>query len=83
MAKRLRMIVDYVRDCRMRVSKGEIMDLQGLDKNVISICDAIAKLPENEGRALESQMSGLIDSLEELAQAMKEQQDKLGLTEEK
>ncbi|MBU6475169.1 MAG: hypothetical protein KGL10_04415 [Alphaproteobacteria bacterium] len=79
--KRLRTIVDYVRDCRIRVTKGEIMDLQGLDKNVISLCDAIAALPEEEGRALEGQMSGLIDSLEELARAMKEQQDKLGLTE--
>ena len=79
--KRLGMIVDYVRDCRLRVTKGEIMDLQGLDKNVISLCDAIAKLPEKEGHALEGQMSGLIDSLEELAHAMKEQQEKLGLTE--
>ncbi len=78
--QRLKTIVDYVRDCRTRVNKGEIMDLQGLDKNVISLCDDIANLPEEESRAMEGRMSGLIDSLEELAQAMKEQQDKLGLT---
>jgi hypothetical protein len=81
-AKRLKSIVDYVRDCQMRVGKGEIMDLQGLDKNVIDICDAIAKLPEKEGQALEDQMSQLIDSLETLARMLKEQQEKLGITAE-
>jgi hypothetical protein len=81
-AKRLKSIVDYVRDCQMRVGKGEIMDLQGLDKNVIDICDAIAKLPEDEGQALEEQMSDLIDSLETLGKMLKEQQDKFGITAE-
>jgi len=77
--QRLRAIVDYVRDCQVRVGKGEIMDLQGLDKNVIDVCDAIGRLPEKEGHALESQMSQLIDSLETLARMLKEQQDKFDL----
>jgi len=81
-AKRLKSIVDYVRDCQMRVGKGEIMDLQGLDKNVIDICDAIGRLPEKEGQALESQMSQLIDSLESLARMLKEQQEKFDITAE-
>jgi hypothetical protein len=75
-AKRLKSIVDYVRECQVRVGKGEIMDLQGLDKNVISICDAIATLPEQDGQALESQMSQLIEGLEALGHMIKEQQDK-------
>lgn len=75
--KRLKMIIDYVRDCQARVTKGEIMDLQGLDKNVIEVCDAIAKLPKEEGGALEDQMGVLIDSLEVLARTMKEQNDKI------
>jgi hypothetical protein len=74
-AKRLKAIVDYVQDCQRRVTKGEIMDLQGLDNNVIEVCDAIAHLPEEEGRALEAQMSALIESLESLARTMKEQHD--------
>ncbi len=81
--KRLRGIVDYVRDCQARVTKGEIMDLQGLDKNVIDVCDAIAELPEKDGQALESQMTQLIDSLEVLARTMKEQQDNFSATEVK
>ena len=68
-----------MRDCQVRVAKGEIMDLQGLDKNVIEVCDAIGRLPEKEGQALESQMSQLIDSLETLARMLKEQQDKFGV----
>lgn len=82
-AKQIKGIIDYVRDCQARVTKGEIMDLQGLDKNVIDICDAIAHLPEKEGRALEGQMTQLIDSLEVLARTMKEQQDHLGALEAK
>jgi hypothetical protein len=79
-AVRLKSIVEYVRDCQVRVAKGEIMDLQGLDKNVIDVCDAIGHLPEKEGEAMESQMSQLIDSLETLARMMKEQQDKIGVS---
>jgi len=73
----LKSITDYVRDCQARVIKGEILDLQGLDRNVMKICDAVAKLPEDEGAALEGSMNGLIESLEVLARLMKEQQDHL------
>lgn len=73
--RKLKAIVDYVRDCQARVSKGEIMDLQGLDNNVIEVCDAIAGLPEKEGQRLESQMNQLIGSLEVLVRTMREQQD--------
>jgi hypothetical protein len=78
LATRLKGILDYVRDCATRVHRGEIMDLQGLDKNVIEICDAIAELPPEEARALEDKMSVLIEELERLARSMKDQQDKIG-----
>lgn len=72
--QRLKSVTDYVRDCQARVSKGELMDLQGLDKNVIALCDAVAELPEKEGQAFEKQMSQLIESLEELANTIKERE---------
>ena len=78
--KTLKSIIDYVRDCQARVTKGEILDLQGLDKNVMEVCDAIAKLPEEDGHALESQMSVLIESLEVLARTMKDQQERLAVS---
>lgn len=76
-SQRLTAIVDYVRDCENRVARGEIMDLQGLDRNVISLCEAIAALPPAEARQLEMRMLALIESLDRLAHGMKEQQDKL------
>lgn len=81
-AAQLKALIDYVRDCQARVMKGEIMDLQGLDLNVIEVCDTIAKMPKAEGQALEAQMNQLIDSLEVLASAMKEQQEKYGQEED-
>ena len=74
LGERLKTIVDYVRECQARVTKGEILSLQGLDSKVIKLCDDITKLPEKEGHSLESQMTLLIESLEVLARAMKEQQ---------
>lgn len=79
--KKLKTIVDYVHDCQARVTRGEIMDLQGLDKNVVEVCDAIARLPEKDGQALEGQMAQLIDSLEILARTMKEQYDRFNPSE--
>lgn len=76
-ASRLKSVTEYVRDCERRVSKGEIMDLQGLDNSVIEICDGIAALPGEEGHALEGQMATLISDLEKLAAAMRAQHDNL------
>jgi hypothetical protein len=75
LAKRLKSITDYVRDCERRVTQGEIMDLQGLDNNVAEVCDLIAALPGKDGQELESQMTVLIASLETLADAMRKQDE--------
>jgi hypothetical protein len=78
LATRLKATIDYVRDCDRRVSQGEIMDLQGLDDTVVEICDSIAELEEEEGQSLEPQMATLIKGLEQLAETMKEQEEKMG-----
>jgi len=78
LATRLKATIDYVRDCDRRVSQGEIMDLQGLDDTVVEICDSIAELDEAEGQSLEPQMATLIKGLEQLAETMKEQEEKMG-----
>ena len=74
-ADRLKQVTDYVKDCDRRVSRGEVMDLQGLDKTVMEICDAMAQLPEEETEKHEAAMSALIKDLETLAKSMKAQQD--------
>lgn len=74
---RLKTIIDYVRDCERRVNQGEVMDLQGLDQNVLELCDGIAALPQPEGRLLEDEMATLISDLEKLADCMRVQQEKM------
>ena len=75
--RQLNAIIDYVRDCESRVARGEIMDLHGLDRNVVEICEAIAALAPIDAKQTEQRMAVLIDDLEKLARGMKEQQDKL------
>ncbi len=82
LAKRMKTVTDYVRDCERRVSLGEIMELDGLDRNVMELCDAIASLPKDDSVSLERQMSSLIENLETLADAMRIQQDKVAAEEE-
>ena len=74
---RLKSIIDYVQDCERRVIKGEIMDLQGLDRNVIEICEALTSLPRDKARTLEGKMKSLVDKLDTLATSMKDQQEKI------
>ena len=73
--KRLKTIVDYVRDCEARVVRGEIREMQGLDKNVEEICNEIATLPRSESREMEQHMAQLVEGLDQLATAMRRQQE--------
>lgn len=77
LTKRLTSIIEYVRDCERRVNQGEIMELDGLDRNVLELCDGIGTLPQEQGKLLELQMSILVQDLEKLANAMREQQKKI------
>lgn len=73
---RMKAVIDYVSDCQRRVSLGEIMDLSGLDQNVMALCEVIAAMPKKDAMQFESRMKTLIDSLEELARLMQDQQKK-------
>lgn len=75
--QRLRALLDYVRDCQTRVARDEVIDLDGLDNNVIELCDAIASLPQEDGLRFEDDMQALIDNLEVLMQSMQERQETL------
>ena len=67
-------ILDYVRQCDLRVGKGEIMDLSGLDRTVMQMCEEIVRLPAPQARALQPRMQMLVESLDLLALRMREQQ---------
>lgn len=76
-AKQLKSILDYIRDCQARVIKGEILSLQGLDKNVEDVCIALAEVPNGEAEVLGDLMTSMISELEVLADTMREQQERL------
>jgi hypothetical protein len=74
---RLKSLIDYVQDCERRVLRGEIVDMQGLDRNVADVCTSLTALPRTDARNLEERMSMLVEKLGELAGAMREQQEKI------
>lgn len=45
---------------------GRGLDLQGLEKEVATICAAVAALPPEDGRATRPALSGLLIQVEEL-----------------
>lgn len=58
-----------------QLAKGASIELEGLDIRVGALCAAIAKLPEEEGRALETRLKTLIFGLDNLAETLKSQQE--------
>jgi len=66
-------LLDYVRVCRGRVTKGEHIDLRGFENRVKLICDEILSLPDETRSSLEPRMEQLINGLDELAQDMRGQ----------
>lgn len=66
-------ILDYVRQCEMRVARGELMELSGLDRTVMQLCEDVMKLPTVQARALQPRMLQLIEGLDILAARIKEQ----------
>ncbi len=75
--QQLKQLIDYVRDCDRRVAKGEIMDLKGLDRNVIEICDHVAGLSPQDARQLESGLAQMVSELEILANTLRAQQEQI------
>lgn len=71
-------VLDYVRQCELRVGKGEVMDLSGLDRTVMQMCEEIMRLPSPQARTLQPRMQMLVEGLDQLAARMREQQAAMG-----
>ncbi|TNE24939.1 MAG: hypothetical protein EP349_10875 [Alphaproteobacteria bacterium] len=68
---RIEQVKTYIQDCERRITKGEVIPLVGLDKNVEEICNDIGTLPENEAAGMEEKLSGLISALDKLVAAIR------------
>lgn len=67
-------MLDYVRSCTLRIGKGEIMELSGLDRTIAQLCQQIVTLPVAQAQTLQSRMRQLVEALDVLAARMREQQ---------
>lgn len=74
-AKEIQKIIDYIRDCEVRAARGEVLELQGLDQNVLIICNKITGLDIPHSKTVEPLMTSLIEALDNLASTLKTQQD--------
>lgn len=78
LGEQLSAILDYVRQCEMRVARGEVMELSGLDRTVMQLCEDVMRLPTVEARTLQPRMMQLIEGLDVLATRIKEQKAATG-----
>ena len=66
-------VIERFRSC---VTKGEIIDLTGLDQKIEGMCSAIVELPEDERGAVKATLIALIDDLNALVDMLTLQQKK-------
>jgi hypothetical protein len=70
---RLLETANLVGTARNLIAEGGVVDLQGLDDRVASICAALPKLPPDEREALKPALIALMDGLGGLADTVKAQ----------
>ena len=68
---RIKQVKTYIQDCERRITKGEVIPLVGLDKNVEEICSDIAELPQEDAAGMEKKLSELIGALDKLVAAIR------------
>jgi len=68
---RIEQVKTYIQDCERRITKGEVIPLVGLDKNVEDICNDIGALSEDEAAGMEEKLSNLIGALDKLVAAIR------------
>lgn len=73
--REIRTIIDYIRDCEVRAARGEVLELTGLDQNVLIVCNKIAGLDVPHAKIVEPHMAALIDALDNLASTLKTQHE--------
>jgi len=68
---RIEQVKTYIQDCERRITKGEVIPLVGLDKNVEDICNDINDLPQEDAAGMEQKLSALIGALDKLVAAIR------------
>lgn len=72
---RLEAVLDYIRAVEGRMTKGEMVDLSGLDRTVGAICETIESAPKETAKKTIPLMERVIKNLDALAAATQKQLD--------
>lgn len=79
--RRLEKMTAQVRGCGVQAARGETIDMSGLDREVAAFCQDLGRADPETGMALTPLMAEMVGALEELAETIKAQCGKLGMTE--
>ena len=67
----------FIDDANGHITKGEMVDLTGLDDEVASLCDRTVALPPQDAVTIQPLMAEMISKLEVLSQSLQDFQNKL------
>lgn len=79
--RRIESMTAHVRECEVRAARGEMIDLSRLDREVAEFCRDLGRADPESGMALTPLMAEMVGALESLAQTVKDQCAKSGITE--
>lgn len=70
LSERIQALIDTINQAIRQVQNGEIINLDDLDDEVSSVCEAAANPPLEEVEQVDEKMDLMIARLEELSQAL-------------
>lgn len=74
---RMEELTSFVIESNNSIQEGQMVDLQGLDDEVASLCDRTLALPANQAAEIQPLMSEMISRLEELGRSLEILQENL------
>ncbi len=74
---RMQELTSFVIQANNTINAGQMVDLQGLDDEVASLCDRTLALPPEQAAQIQPLMAEMISNLEELGRTLEMYQEKL------
>jgi hypothetical protein len=75
--EKMEQINQFIIDCDLKVRRGTMVDVRGLDKEIATICTRATALSPTHARDLQPLMAEMIGNLEQLGLSLKNYKDSL------